>query len=82
MGARNSKRRVGRSQPSITELFDRGDAIDRALRLGVRDALIRHKRLGQRIATWKDGRVVVLEPSEIRIEGAASIRRRRVRTSN
>jgi hypothetical protein len=42
-----------------------GTPIDRALRRGVRDALLQHKRLGQRVATWQDGRVVVLEPHEI-----------------
>lgn len=79
MGASRSKRAVGRRRPSITELFDEGQAIDNALRLGVQDALMRHKRLGQRVATWKNGRVVVLEPAEIRVESAASKRFRRSR---
>ena len=65
MGAGKSRRGVKPRQPSITELFDDGRAIDRALGLGVRDALLRHKLLGQRVATWKNGRVVILEPHEI-----------------
>lgn len=80
MGARQSNRPVKRRWPSITQLFDDGRAIDEALRLGVRDALIRHKRLGQRVATWKNGRVVVLEPADIPIEPAVLKRRRRART--
>ena len=72
MGASDSNRAVGRRRPSITEVFDEGHAIDEALRLGVQDALRRHKRLGQRVATWKNGRVVVLEPAEIRIEGSGT----------
>jgi hypothetical protein len=55
-------------QPSITELFDQGTPIDRALRLGVRDALLRHKLLGQRVAVWKRGRVVILEPEDIPVK--------------
>jgi len=79
MGTRDPNRAVRRDRPSITELFDDGRAIDEALRLGVQDALIRHKRLGQRVATWKNGRVVVLEPADIRIErsGPQSGRRSR-----
>ena len=53
---------------SIRELFEDGRAIDEALRLGVRDALLRHKRLGERVATWQDGRVVILEPEQIPID--------------
>ena len=56
------------NQPSLLELFEDGRAIDEALRLGVRDALLRHKRLGERVAVWQDGKVVVLEPDQIPIE--------------
>ena len=76
MGASDSNRAVRRGRPSITELFDEGHAIDEALRAGVRDALLRHKRLGQRVATWKNGRVVVLEPEDIRITETGTRRRR------
>jgi hypothetical protein len=36
-----------------------------ALRLAIADALIRHKRAGQPIATWRDGRVVWIAPDDI-----------------
>lgn len=42
-----------------------GDEIDGALRRGVREALIRHKKLGESVAVWRDGRAVVLAPHEI-----------------
>ncbi len=77
MGARDSRRSVASRRPSITELFDEGHTIDAALRLGVRDALLRHKQLGQRVATWENGRVVVLEPEEIRIDEPVDARPRR-----
>ena len=68
MGTRHSRRRVTRRRLSITELFDEGTIIDEALRLGVQDALRRHKRLGQRVAIWRDGRAVILEPDQIPVD--------------
>jgi sugar (pentulose or hexulose) kinase len=37
----------------------------RALRQAVREALRRHKREGNRIAVWQDGRVAWIEPEDI-----------------
>ncbi len=31
----------------------------------VRDAVLRHKKLGESIAVWRDGRVVIIPPEEI-----------------
>jgi len=56
-------------KPDIMALFREGDAIQRALNQAVREALLVHKRLGQSIAIWRDGRVVVLPASEIPIDG-------------
>ena len=39
--------------------------IERVFRLAVNDALLMHKRLGNPIATWKDGKVVIVPPEEI-----------------
>ena len=50
---------------SILELMTRGDEVDRALQRGVREALIRHKKLGESVAVWRDGRAVILLPEEI-----------------
>lgn len=36
-----------------------------AMRRAVRDALLEHKRLGNPIAVWREGRVVWLSPDEI-----------------
>ena len=38
-----------------------------AMRLAVREALARHKALGQSIVVWRDGRVVVVPPEEIEV---------------
>jgi hypothetical protein len=39
--------------------------IDAAVRKAMREAVLMHARLGQRVCTWKDGRVVWLSPQEI-----------------
>jgi hypothetical protein len=41
------------------------DAIQEALQRGVREALLRHKKLGNSIAVWREGKVVILPPDEI-----------------
>lgn len=50
---------------SIEELFEEGTEIDAALQRAVREALIRHKKLGESIVVWEDGKVVVLPPEKI-----------------
>ena len=51
----------------IEELFCDDELIARALGEGVRAALLRHKRAGNPIAIWRDGKVVLLSPDEIPI---------------
>jgi hypothetical protein len=80
MGARQPRRKVKGDRSSISALFADGRAIDEALRLGVQDALLRHKRLGQRVATWEDGRVVVLEADQIPVQAPTVAANRRSRT--
>lgn len=41
------------------------ERIERALRAAVRDALLRHKRDGDPVAVWREGRVVWLHADEI-----------------
>ena len=52
-------------RPSIHELFEDGREIDEALRRAVKAALLRHKKLGNPIAVWRDGEVVEIPPEEI-----------------
>jgi hypothetical protein len=51
----------------IDAVFAEGVEIDRALQGAVREAIRRHKLLGNPIATWRDGEVVWIEPDEIDI---------------
>ncbi len=45
-----------------------GDPVASALRRAVRAALLEHKRAGNPVASWKDGRVVIIPAEEIPVE--------------
>ncbi len=54
-----------RPQPPPVERVEDLPRILEALRSAVQEALARHKRAGQSVAVWRDGRVVVVPPEEI-----------------
>ena len=41
--------------------------MEKVFQLAVREALIMHKRIGNPIATWRDGKVFIIPPEEIEI---------------
>ena len=45
--------------------IEHGKDIEKVLQRAVNHALLMHKRLGNPIATWKDGNVVIVPPEEI-----------------
>ena len=45
-----------------------GKEIEEILRRAVQQALWRHKQLGQSVAAWQDGKVVIVPPEEIPVE--------------
>jgi hypothetical protein len=47
---------------------EKDGAIDRALRQAVREALLRHKKLGQSVIVSIDGELVKLAPDQIVID--------------
>lgn len=53
---------------NITNVFEEGTAIDEAVSEAVRKAVLRHKKLGNPIATLRDGKVIWLQPEEIKLE--------------
>jgi hypothetical protein len=56
------------AEPSrIAQEFDRGEAIDAAIDEAAEEAILFHKRIGNPIATWKDGKVVWIAPEDIPI---------------
>ena len=45
------------------------DAVDEAMKEAVRHALLTHKRAGKPIASWQDGKVVIIPAEKIRVPG-------------
>ncbi len=43
------------------------DAMLRAIRASIREAVLRHKLLGQPIAVWRDDQVVWIQPEDIEV---------------
>jgi hypothetical protein len=39
--------------------------LDEALKKAVREAVLKHAKLGQPVSTWRDGKVVWLQPAEV-----------------
>ncbi len=54
-----------KNKKEIDDIFREGTLIDKALKEGVREALIRHKQASNPIVVWRDGKVVWLKPEEI-----------------
>jgi len=47
-------------------LSSEGEKIDRVFKIAVRNALKRHKTAGNSIAIWREGKVVILTPDQIK----------------
>jgi len=54
-----------RERPDAKALFADGREIDAALAKAIRQAVLEHKRAGNPIAVWQDGRVVWIPAEEI-----------------
>jgi hypothetical protein len=55
-------------QDTLEALFSNDDRLDYLAHAAVRDALREHKRLGQSVAVWQDGKVVTLAPEDIPVD--------------
>jgi hypothetical protein len=53
---------------TIDELFHEGTEIDKALKKAVQQALLQHKKAGNPVAAWRDGKVVLIDPEDIVVE--------------
>jgi hypothetical protein len=63
----------------IEKIMLEGTLVDAALNAAVREAVLMHKRAGNPIAEWRDGKVVWIAPEDIHLddEPAPRVRRRR-----
>lgn len=65
-------------QPDI-DFFRDAKLIEGILRKAVQEALMRHKKLGNPVAVWKDGEVVIIPPEEIPDFAKEPTRKARIR---
>lgn len=62
-------KRNGKKLKLTEDLFVRhARAIEKIFRRAVREALLQHKRAGNPVAGWKDGKVVVIPPEDIPVQ--------------
>jgi hypothetical protein len=54
-----------RTDRDISAIFEQGTPIDEALNEAVREAVLLHKRMGQPLAVWRDGKTVWLSAEEV-----------------
>lgn len=52
-------------EKNIDEIFAEGTLIDKALQQAVHEAVLQHKRAGNPIAVWRNGKIVWIQPEEI-----------------
>ena len=53
---------------TIDELFRDGKEIDEAMKQAVQEALRQHKKAGNPVAAWRDGKTVWIQPEDIVVE--------------
>ncbi len=54
-------------KPDPQVIFTTPGLVDAAMRKAAHQAVRRHKLLGESIAVWRDGKVVIVPPEEIEI---------------
>ncbi len=52
-------------RPSIPELFNNNALMLAAVQRAVREEVLAHARAGNPVASWRDGKVVWVQPAEI-----------------
>lgn len=57
------------SEKLKTLLLSEAEAVDEAARRAVREALLAHKTAGRSISAWKDGKVIIIPPEQIEVDG-------------
>ena len=53
---------------TLESLFSNDARLDTLAQTAVRDALREHKRLGQSVVVWQEGKVVTLAPEDIPVD--------------
>lgn len=57
------------ARKELARRFDSDAQVTQAIQQAVRDAVLDHKRAGNPIAGWQNGRVIWIQPDEIVLPG-------------
>ena len=52
----------------IADILNDSDKMTKIIQAGVNHALLQHKRMGNPICEWRDGRVVWISPEKIQVQ--------------
>ncbi len=56
---------MSQNKETPRSVFEDVDELTRRFGIAVREALLDHKRAGNSVAIWRDGKVVIVPPEEI-----------------
>ncbi len=59
---------MSEAKKNIDEFFNNGSEIDEALQKAVKETLLHHKKAGNPIVSWEDGKIVWIQPDDIIVE--------------
>ncbi len=60
---------MSKTKKNIDEYFHNGREIDEAMQEAVKKALLQHKKAGNPVVSWEDGKIVWIQPEDIPVEG-------------
>jgi len=63
---------MSETSKNIDDFFSNGKEIDEALQGAVREALYQHKKAGNPVVSWQDGKIVWIQPEDIIVENKNS----------
>ena len=52
----------------ISEIFEDEAKITMALSKAINEALLQHKKAGNPVVSWEDGKIVLIQPDDIPVE--------------
>lgn len=55
-------------EDEIARIFNDPDVVQAAMQIGIDDALLKHKQLGNPICVWREGKVIWIAPEKINVK--------------
>lgn len=49
----------------ITKIINNPEIVTKAIQKGIKEALLKHKQAGHKVSTWRDGKVVWINPEDV-----------------